>query len=264
MDRPWAVLDWVNDVAKKAPPNKTGRTTTRKVQATENQPIVLPEVSVRPDHDTDPAGDDGLTIRQRLFVDALAGPALGNATRAAELAGYAAENRVSLASTASENLRKPQVQSALALALAKRRMTPEWAEAVAYDMAGASMANFLSVTTAGEPEFDWIKAAEAGAIGHIREYREEGGGTGGTDVVIVKRSFKLFDRQKAIDTVLKLQGKLKDVTRHEGAVGIAHDPDALKKLMAVPDAFEAAIRLADSLAAAKAATPDGRPEPAGE
>lgn len=53
-----------------------------------------------------------LTTKQRLFVEAYCGPALGNATEAARLAGYKG-NDVTLSSVGSENLRKPQIAEAI-------------------------------------------------------------------------------------------------------------------------------------------------------
>lgn len=51
-----------------------------------------------------PAG--GLTVRERAFVSAFLGPARGNATQAALLAGYSPKTA---GSTGSENLQKPEI-----------------------------------------------------------------------------------------------------------------------------------------------------------
>jgi hypothetical protein len=40
-----------------------------------------------------PWDEDWLTLKQRLFVKAFVGPAAGNATKAAEMAGYSDSNR---------------------------------------------------------------------------------------------------------------------------------------------------------------------------
>jgi hypothetical protein len=80
-------------VGRAKKPSK-GRITKKRVQATENLPApVIPQVEVRPERDDEPWDEEGLTIRQRLFVDKLTGEAGGNATQAAELAGYSSENR---------------------------------------------------------------------------------------------------------------------------------------------------------------------------
>jgi hypothetical protein len=53
-----------------------------------------------------------LTLKQQRFVAAYLGPAQGNATEAARLAGYHG-NRVTLAAVGSENLRNPLIQADL-------------------------------------------------------------------------------------------------------------------------------------------------------
>lgn len=54
-----------------------------------------------------------LTMKQQRFVEAYAGPAKGNATEAARLAGYKG-NDGTLGSVGGENLKKPAIQAALA------------------------------------------------------------------------------------------------------------------------------------------------------
>src|ERR1051325_3279587 len=51
---------------------------------------------------------NGLTDKQRRFVAAYIGPASGNATEAARLAGYKG-NDVTLGAVGAENLKKPQI-----------------------------------------------------------------------------------------------------------------------------------------------------------
>src|SRR5690348_4971458 len=100
------------------------RTTVKRVQATEGVPFNPPQLDHHPEPDTDETGEEQLTPKQRRFVEAYTGPHFGCATKAAELAGYRAENRVALASTAHENLRKPQVQRAIARRLAAMKLDP--------------------------------------------------------------------------------------------------------------------------------------------
>ncbi len=190
---------------------KGKRVTTKRVQATENLPPKTPKIDHKPEVDEDVPESDGLTIRQRLFVEAITGPAIGNATKAAEMAGYKADNYFTLAATASENLKKPYIQEAIAHALARRRMSPEWAKAGLVDIASSSFADFLTLGDDGQPRLDFAKAAAMGAIGHIREYREEGvDARDGTGPVIIKRTIKLHDRTKALELLLRLHGLLND------------------------------------------------------
>ena len=55
---------------------------------------------------------EGLTLKERRFVEAYLGDAAGNATRAAKLAGYNG-NPVTLSAVGYGNLRKPQIREAL-------------------------------------------------------------------------------------------------------------------------------------------------------
>ena len=59
-----------------------------------------------------PAGQKKLTEKQRRFVEAYMGQAVGNATEAARLAGYKG-NRITLESTGRENLGKPRIREAI-------------------------------------------------------------------------------------------------------------------------------------------------------
>src|SRR5215218_5163535 len=68
----------------------------------------------------------GLTPMERKFVEAIYGPAKGNATKAAELAGYKADaSRGALRVSASRLLHRPRVRRAMQDA-DKKRMA-EWA-----------------------------------------------------------------------------------------------------------------------------------------
>ena len=54
-----------------------------------------------------------LTLKQQKFVEAYVGPANGNASKAAELAGYK-KNEATLRSVGAENLTKPAIIAAIA------------------------------------------------------------------------------------------------------------------------------------------------------
>jgi phage terminase small subunit len=202
---------------------KKKKITTKRVQAMEDKPFVLPAVAVKPEIDDEPWGDDGLTTKQRLFVEALIGPAAGNATKAAQMAGYRDDNYSALAVTASENLKKPNVQEAIALAFARRRMTPEWASNRLMEIASASMRNFCTVDADGCLTVNWKLAAESGAIGQIREIHEHVIEAGG-HADVIKRSFKLHDVVGALRTVLQLSGLLKKEPRTVKLVGADGGP----------------------------------------
>lgn len=122
------------------------------------------------------------------------------------MAGYAAENYLSLSATASENLGKPNVQRAIAHALAAQRLTPEWAKRQLADRASASMANFVKVDADGRATLDFGKAAAAGALGQIKEIKEEVLETPSGGVVVLKRTIKVHDSAPALALLLKYHG----------------------------------------------------------
>lgn len=197
------------------------RVSTKQVQETEKlpPPAKVPDVppagaEIDDDEDVEP---DGLTVRRRAFVEAITGKARGNATRAAEMAGYAAENRLSLFATASRLLSFVTVQRAIARKLAAENMGPEGTRAGIAELADANMANFIRIGPDGEPFMDWTQAAAAGAIGQVREWTEDGFQDGSGKPVIVKRKIKLYDRLKALELQAKLNGQL--VEKHDHTSG---------------------------------------------
>jgi phage terminase small subunit len=202
---------------------KGKRTTTKRVQATENLPPRAPVPDVPVKAEVDEEGYEPkrlLTVRQRLFVEALIGPAGGNATKAAEMAGYKSDNRNALYVTACETLRIPKVQEAIRLAIARLKDSPEWARASLVDLASSSMENFVTVDDeTGEMKLDPIKARDAAALGQIKKFRQRlipgrDGAPNEMDVTI-----EIHDRTSALQTLLKLDGKLVDRMEHTGPDG---------------------------------------------
>jgi phage terminase small subunit len=217
------------------PKPKRKRTTLKAVQETEHLPAPVPTVTVTPEVDDDPHGDDGLTERQRKFVDAYIGPAGGNATKAASMAGYKDDNTPALRACASRLLTFANVQTALARAIARRRLSPEWAREGLTEVASSSMANFVTVNSeTGETQLDMKRAIEAGALGQIKEYREEVLSVNGAATVL-KRTVKIHDRTQALATLLRLQGQLPDANVHEHVLvnQLIADPEAAGQLDAV-------------------------------
>jgi phage terminase small subunit len=116
-------------------------------------PHLLPDSR---DTTNDNADDlENLSVKQRLFVDALLGPARGNGTLAAELSGYNG-NRVTLASIASENLTKPAIKAAIHRRLEETSylaMTPAEVQIEVARIARAPWKDFIEVdyNDKGEP-----------------------------------------------------------------------------------------------------------------
>lgn len=195
---------------------KRKKITERSVR--ESDKPFIPHVQVQPENtDGDVVEDDGLTMRQRLFVDAITGPALGNATRAAEIAGYRSDNHHALQVTASETLNKPVVQEAIAHRFAQKKLSPEWAKATLADIASSSFANYMTIDASGNAAIDFAKASAAGAIGHIQEVTEEVLKTTEGGAQVIRRKVKLHDRSKALGMLLKFHGLLID--RHDHTSG---------------------------------------------
>jgi phage terminase small subunit len=205
-------------MAKKKPKKSI---TAKRVQATEDDRFI-PAAIPQPENDEGPFDDGGLSQRQRAFVAAIVGPAGGIATKAAEMAGYASENRNTLYVTASRLLSNHKIQEAIAHEFAKLRATPEWAQNQLIDLATSSMAKFISFTDKGEVTIDWDKAAAAGALGQIKEYEEIPTKTG------VRHKIKVHDRAAALAILLKLHGKLINRHEHTGANGGPITFDATK------------------------------------
>lgn len=152
--------------------------------------------------------DGGLTEKQRRFVEALAGPAKGNATEAARLAGYAG-NDVTLAAVGSENLRKPLIQAALQAMSAKVRTKAIWG--------ATQIQEFLTKLAAGR-----VKEPHVTSTG------------------IVYAKPKNSDRRAAAMDLAKMQGLLVDKFDIRAADALDAKLRELEKVMP-PDAYEALL-----------------------
>jgi hypothetical protein len=85
-----------------------------------------------------------LTPKERAFAEAYAGSARGNATKAAEMAGYRAGKIHTLTSIGSENLRKPDIRAYVdALLMAHSRSQAEVIREVS-DIAFQDLGPYLS------------------------------------------------------------------------------------------------------------------------
>lgn len=188
-------------------------------------------------------GDDGLTERQRQFVAAYIGPAAGNATRAAAMAGYSDSNNHVLRNTASRLLTFVGVQRALARARADKLGGPEWTKAGIVEIADANMAAFIKIDASGRRVFDLDAAYEAGAMGLVKEIHEEVISGGDGPVRVIKRRVKLHDRLAALQVLAKMHGllvdRVEDVTPPK--------PSPVGRLLTNPAALRAARQLAAAM-----------------
>jgi hypothetical protein len=152
----------------------------------------------------DDLGDDGLTNRQRLFIEAYLGPARLNASRAAKLAGYSVKSKVSLQVQGSRLLCNAMVQSRVRARLAGMGVDRELILERIGQLAGSSMADMLQPDEGGRIVLSLEKAAELGALGLIKKYREESGSEG-----VTIRTVEIHDPGKYLELL----------ARHTGIIG---------------------------------------------
>lgn len=192
------------------------RITVKAVQATENDPPPPAEVALtfKPEEDAGAWNEEGLTKRMFLFVNAYVGEAGGNATDAAAIAGYSAENRNGLAVTGNWLLRNIKIREAIARRLGTANLTTDWIKGMSAALAASNMNTFLDLDDAGEPFIDWRRARALGAFVQIRKYKEKGlkypGADGQSKVDIIERTIETHNPSPHLDRLAKMLGILKD------------------------------------------------------
>lgn len=219
--------------------------TERSVQETESKAPGDVALAFKPEDEPEGHGfgDDGLTERQRMFVAAYIGPAAGNASRAAKMAGYSDSNSHVLQNTASRLLGFVGVQRALARARADKLGGPEWTKAGIVEIADSNMAAFYKVNERGQKVLDMDAAYEAHAMGLVKEVHEEVISGGDGPVAVIKRRVKLYDRLAALQLLAKMHGMLVD--RVEDVTPAK--PSPVGRLLTNPKAFRAARELAAAM-----------------
>lgn len=198
----------------------------------------------------DEAQADGLTIRQRLFVEAITGKHLGNATRAAIAAGYSEK---AARQTAYDLLNRPHVARAVAHTLARRNQGEAFIINELTAIATTSFDQLLRVTPDGKIVFDWQQAVEWAALGAIKELS--------FDPVTGEPRVKLHDRVRALEVLARIYGLMRDTLTIAGPDGgpvqvQAVTAETARKVMTDPAAFELASRLSARLAAIAAGKTD--------
>lgn len=188
-------------------PKRPKRVTAKQVQAAEDKPFVASSVPVQAEIDEDAWGDDGLTLKQRRFCEYYVGEAGGVGVKAAKLAGYRDDNYHVLGATAHENLKKPKIRSYIGMLLARQGMTPDFLRSRLATLAAASMDNFATIGPDGDVQLDLRQAAELGALGQLKEIREEVV-KGDGKFTVLKRTIKVHDPIGAIRTLAEMHGML--------------------------------------------------------
>ncbi len=226
---------------------KSKRITDKAVQSSEKTPI--PVVTVHVEQDNDPIEKDGLTVRQRSFVDHYLGPASFVATEAARMAGYSDDNVNSLKVRAHRTLHCPRVQEEIQRRLDRRKYSKRWIRESILERAAASMSNFVKYGDDGEVTIDFAAGARRGALGQVQEVTEEVIEVNGSAKVI-KRKFKLFDPLPARLALAKMRGLLVDKVQVDGQVKHTHDHavevrSLFDKMRQDPKTYELAKALAE-------------------
>jgi hypothetical protein len=180
---------------------------------------------------------EGLTVRQRLFIDHLLGDAGGNATKAAALAGYASDNRQSLNQMASRLLSYVKVRESIARRMARANLTADWLKEMTAALAASNMGTFLSLGDDGEPRLDWKQAERLGAFVQIRKYKEKGiksvNPDGETKVDVVERTIETHNPAPYLNLMARLLGLVNDgaqqvTVQHEHEHRVTVDYDAIE------------------------------------
>jgi hypothetical protein len=114
---------------------------------------------------------DGLTYKQRLFVDFYLGVSKGNATDAARRAGYGSPNV-----EGPKNLGKPSIRAAVEANLSAVMSSKEVLARLS-EFATGNIDDFISLTEAGEPVSNLARARKAGKMHLIRKIKPGPSGT---------------------------------------------------------------------------------------
>jgi phage terminase small subunit len=163
-----------------------------------------------------------LTPKQAAFIGFYLGDARGNATRAAELAGYSKKTAYAIG---AENLRKPQISEAIASRQGELAAELEVTqERIARELAllgFSNMLDYMSIGGRGEPFIDMseLTREQAAALTEatIEDYLE-GRGDDAREVRRVR--IKLADKRQSLTDLAKLLGlvepKRTEITGKDG------------------------------------------------
>jgi len=177
----------------------------------------------------------GLSNKQRAFIEEYLIDF--NATQAAKRAGYAG-NDATLASVGSENLRKPEISKVIETRLQEKQMSADEALQLLADMARGDLGDFMDISSVG---FNLDLLNEDGTKKNTKLIRKIKQKTttfiakkeSDEDREVTETEIELYDAQAAIDKILKIHGKYKDIeiggnikVLVEYANGNRNDPDA--------------------------------------
>lgn len=152
-----------------------------------------------------------LTQQQRDFCYYLVNRWPTNQTKAAIEAGYA-EKSAHVA--ASRLLKIDKIQKEIQRLHREKHMGPDEVLAGLADIARLDMSDFARVDSSGGASLDLRKAKNAGKLGLIREIQTDvemhESGEGDSVAKVLKTKVKLYDKQRALETLARHHGLLKD------------------------------------------------------
>ena len=152
-------------------------------------------------------GDDGLTNRQRKFVEEYL--TCWNASEAARRAGYKNRANTAGAQTMSNNV----IRSVIKKRLAEAAMSADEVLARLSDQAAASMDDFITIVKGGYGRIDFRKAKQLGKMHLLKKYAVTKEGV----------RIELHDVQGALTQIGRHHGLFKDVIEVEEPITIKMD-----------------------------------------
>lgn len=168
-------------------------------------------------HNSAPSGTEELSERERRFVEAYMGEAAGNATKAAELAGYSARTARQIG---SRLLSKVDIQQVI---YQRQQVRAEKSDVdaalVIRELARLGFSNVQGLFTDGSQlrdigELTEDMARAVASVEVVRRRTEEKG------VEEYLHKIKLWDKNSALEKIAKCLGMYAETVRHEGELVI--------------------------------------------
>jgi phage terminase small subunit len=166
-----------------------------------------------------------LSERERRFIEAYMGPAAGNGTEAARLAGYTGTPKV-LAVQATRLLSKAKVQAEIA---ARQQARCEKADIdvarVVKELARIGLSDVRKLFLPNgslKPIKDWDDETAAAVAGldvvEMAGGAKIGGPEGVQHVAMYTKKLKLWDKNSALEKIAKHLGMFIETVRHQGEI----------------------------------------------
>lgn len=146
-----------------------------------------------------------LTNKQKVFIDEYL--KCFNATAAAKAAGYSEKTAYSMG---WENLRKPEIKAEIEARLDEVHMGSDEALKLLADMARGDLADFMAISSMGF-SLDLEHAREQNKTKLIKKVRQQTVIDGKQDKETHTIDIELHDAQAALEKILRVHGKFKDV-----------------------------------------------------